>query len=60
MVNYKITFENENVSYILKIENGSLVFENDQPNVTVTAEGATQLILIHSLLEAYEKWNLNV
>ena len=35
--NYKIIFENENASYILKIDNGSLVFKNDQPDVRVTA-----------------------
>ena len=35
--NYKITFENENASYLLNINNGGLVFENNQPNVTITA-----------------------
>ena len=37
--NYKIIFENENATYTLKIDNSSLVFENGQPNVTVTADG---------------------
>ena len=36
---YKITFENEYASYILKINNGDIVFENNQPYVTVTQIG---------------------
>lgn len=41
--NYKITFDNENASYTVKIDNGSLIFENNQPDVTVTTPfGSTQ------------------
>ena len=36
MDSYKITFDNENASYILQIKEGNLVMEN-QPNVTITA-----------------------
>ena len=36
MDSYKITFDNENATYILQIKEGSLVMKN-QPNVTVTA-----------------------
>ena len=39
MDSYKITFNNEDATYTLEIDNGSLVFENNQPNVTVTAIG---------------------
>ena len=39
MNSYKITFDNENASYTLEIDNGSLVFENNQPDVTVMTVG---------------------
>ena len=43
MNNYKIVFENEDATYTLKIDNGSLAFENDQPGVTVTADGVNSV-----------------
>ena len=36
ITSHKITFENKEATYILHIKEGSLVFENNQPNVTVT------------------------
>ena len=39
MDSYKISFNNENASYILQIHNGEFVFDDNQPNVTVTYMG---------------------
>ena len=36
---YEIIFDNENASYTLDIDNDDLVFEDNQPNVTVTPIG---------------------
>jgi len=35
---YKITFENKEAAYTLQIKEGNLVFENNQPDITVTAD----------------------
>ena len=39
MDSYKITFEYDYASYILNINDGELIFENNQPYVTVTPIG---------------------
>jgi len=41
MNNYKIIFESESSTYTLKIENSNLIFENDQPNVTIISDSST-------------------
>ena len=38
---YKIIFDNENASYTLQIEKDCLVFENNQPNVSVIEVGTS-------------------
>ena len=39
MDSYKIAFNTENASYTLQIHNGEFVFDDNQPNVTVTYMG---------------------
>ena len=37
---YKLTFENQDAEYTLQVKEGKLVFENNQPNVTITTHEA--------------------
>ena len=37
---YKLTFENQEAAYTLQVKEGKLVFENNQPNVTITTHEA--------------------